>query len=182
MRQSRHEIRAQRPARLREEKDKFFKLSPHSPLTAKQRQHFTSLNYYPYNPGLDIPVEVNAFAQTRDMQLQTTTGEARWYRRFGEFHFSVAGERGRLTIYQTPDGYFLPFRDATSAAETYSAGRYLEPSPLSGGKFFIDFNQAYNPYCAYGEGWACPLTPAENQLPMRITAGGKLPGAAWTVL
>ena len=182
MRQSRHEIRAQRLARLRQEKVKFFKLSPHSPLTAEQRQLFTGLSYYPYNPQLDLQVEVNAFAQTRDVELRTNTGEARWYRQFGEFHFSVAGERGRVTIYQTLDGYFLPFRDATSAAETYSAGRYLEPHPLGDGRFVIDFNQAYNPYCAYGEGWACPLTPAKNQLSMRITAGEKLPGAAWTVL
>ena len=182
MRQSRHEIRAQHLARLLHEKDNFFQLSPHSPLTAKRRQHFTSLNYCPYSPGLDNHVEVNAFAQTREATLKIKSCQARWYRRFGEFHFSVAGERGRLTIYQTADGYFLPFWDATSAAETYSAGRYLEPHPLGNGSFLIDFNQAYNPYCAHGEGWACPLTPAENQLPRRITAGEKLPGAAWTVL
>ena len=76
-------------------------------------------------------------------------------------HSQLYAEPARLALYQSDehDELFLPFRDATSGNETYGAGRYLEPEPLLSGKFLIDFNYAYNPYCAYNEHWTCPLTP-----------------------
>lgn len=162
---------------LRAQKDAFFKNHPHSPLSAAQKAAFTGLSYYPPMPNLDLIVEVVPFAQQDDVQIQTTTGETRWYRRYGEMRFIVDGQEARLTIYQTPHGWFLPFVDASAGQETYPAGRYLEPVPLSDGRFEVDFNQAYNPYCAYGEQWSCPLTPSENRLSVAIRAGEKLPGA-----
>jgi uncharacterized protein (DUF1684 family) len=87
----------------------------------------------------------------------------------------VDGQEAALTIYRDDEGeYFLPFADALAGHETYGAGRYLEPLDLEDGKVRVDFNYAYNPYCAYNEGWSCPLTPRENRLKVPIRAGEKV--------
>ncbi|HLE52058.1 MAG TPA: DUF1684 domain-containing protein, partial [Anaerolineales bacterium] len=79
-----------------------------------------------------------------------------------------------LTVYRDPHGYFLPFADALAGSETYGAGRYLEPEPAGKGKLLVDFNYAYNPYCAYNDQYSCPLTPWENRLKVPIRAGEKV--------
>lgn len=163
----------------RAQKDAFFKSHPNSPLTDEQKAKFTSLVYFDYNPALHLTVEVKPFAEKKDVQIQTTTGELRWYRRYGEFEFDVEGQTARLTVYQTPHGFFLPFVDALAGKETYPAGRYLDIEANADGLFEIDFNHAYNPYCAYGDGWSCPITPAENRLKVAIQAGEKIPQGAW---
>ena len=166
---------------IRKQKDDFYKRSPQSPIDPDKRQQFTGLVYYPYNEALDLTVAVKPFAEQQDVQIQTNTGEIRWYRRYGEFTFDVEGETARLTIYQAPHGFFLPFADAGAGTDTYPAGRYLEPEQISGDTFHIDFNQAYNPYCAYSDGWTCPLTPAENRLKVHIRAGEKIPSKDWAI-
>ena len=70
--------------------------------------------------------------------------------------------------------FFLPFRDKTSGNETYELGRYLDPQMSPDGHLMIDFNYAYNPYCAYGEGWSCPFPPRENWIEVPIEAGEKM--------
>jgi uncharacterized protein len=160
---------------LRAQKDSFFKNHPQSPLSDEQKADFKGLIYYVPMAQWDLEVTVTPFDDQKDVQIQTTTGETRWYRRYGEFSFKVGNSEGRLTVYQTPHGYFLPFVDANAGKETYPAGRYLEPVELGGGKFQVDFNVAYNPYCAYGEQWSCPITPAENRLKVAIPAGEKMP-------
>ena len=75
----------------------------------------------------------------------------RIYHRYARFSFCVDGQETSLTIYDTDFGFFLPFVDALASIETYGAGRYLEPEALENGKFLVDFNLAYNPYCAYSE-------------------------------
>ncbi|MCL4252916.1 MAG: DUF1684 domain-containing protein [Anaerolineae bacterium] len=87
-----------------------------------------------------------------------------------------------LTIYQTPHGFFLPFVDANSGKETYPAGRYIDPVRLPDGRFVVDFNTAYNPYCAYNDRYDCPLTPAENRVTVAILAGEKIPTGDWIEL
>lgn len=168
-------------AEFRQQKDLMFKQGVQSPLTLDQQKRFTQLNYYPYNETLDLTVEVTPFAEKKDVQVQTSSGEARWYRRYGEFTFDVDGTEARLTIYQAPHGFFLPFVDAGAGEETYPAGRYLEPEQLSGDTFHIDFNQAYNPYCAYSTGWSCPITPAENRLSVHVKAGETNPSKEWAL-
>jgi uncharacterized protein (DUF1684 family) len=86
----------------------------------------------------------------------------------------VDGQEAELTLYASPHGFFLPFADSLAGTETYGAGRYLEPEPVGNGKFLVDFNLAYNPYCAYNEAWACPITPWENRLRVPIRAGEKV--------
>lgn len=105
--------------------------------------------------------------------LDTSTGETRVFRRAGFLNFPVDGKPAKLTLFVDSNGYFLPFRDATSGTETYGAGRYLEPEE-SGGKIRVDFNYAYNPYCAYSEHFSCPLPPRENWLTVAIRAGEKV--------
>src|SRR5687767_10934262 len=78
------------------------------------------------------------------MQMQTSTGGVQTYVRYGRFKFHVDGQPAELTIYQSSNGYFLPFVDSLAGTETYPAGRYLEPEPLPGERFLVDFNVAYN--------------------------------------
>jgi uncharacterized protein len=166
-------------AATRREKDAFFKSHPMSPLTPEQQAAFNGLRYYDYNAALDLRVTVALFPKQESVLFETTTGDARTYTRFGEFYFDVDGVEARLTIYETDNGFFLPFVDAGANRETYGAGRYLEPELLDDDTFHIDFNLAYSPYCAYGDGWSCPLTPYENRLDVHIRAGEMKPEGAW---
>lgn len=163
----------------RRQKDHYFKSSLDSPLTPEQQTLFAGLRYYDPNPDLDLTVTIHPFADGKLVPLQTTTGDVRQYKRYGQFAFTVDGEEARLTIYEADYGFFLPFVDAGAGTETYPAGRYLEPEYLGNNQFHIDFNQAYSPYCAYNEAWSCPITPAENRLAVHIRAGEMMPEGDW---
>jgi uncharacterized protein len=158
---------------FRKMKDDFYAHDPQSPLSAKQKRTFKGLNYFPPDPELRLEVQVEEFTDKKIIQMQTSTGEIQEYERFGRFHFAVGDQPAELTIYFSEGSYFLPFVDRLAGKETYPAGRYLEPEPLGEGRFLIDFNLAYNPYCAYNEHWSCPLTPLENRLKVPIQAGEK---------
>ena len=114
------------------------------------------------------------FAKREVTEMLTTGAAAQCYQKYGKLKFAVDGQEAELTIYANPHGYFLPFVDSLANKETYGAGRYLEPELLEGGKFLVDFNLAYNPYCAYNPDWSCPLTPFENRLKVPIRAGEKI--------
>lgn len=156
-------------------KDHFFKRDSSSPLMPEQRETFTALAYFPENPALRLELDVEPLAEPEKIEMQTSTGDIQAYLRWGKIAFEVDGQPAELTLYvpQGGHGYFLPFTDTTSGKETYDAGRYIDPEPLPGGKLLVDFNLAYNPYCAYNEHWSCPLTPFENRLKVRIEAGEK---------
>ncbi len=164
---------------FRREKDELFRHSEHSPLTHEQRHHFKGLNYFAENPELDLELEVEEFPEKETIQMQTTTGSVQTYERYGRVRFEVEGEQGELTIYHNEHGFFLPFADSLAGEQTYGAGRYLEPTPLPGGKLHVDFNLAYNPYCAYNELYSCPITPFENRLKVPIRAGEMIPQGEW---
>jgi uncharacterized protein (DUF1684 family) len=160
---------------FRRQKDLFFELDGQSPLTPDQRRDFTGLKYYPENPALRIITTLEAHDPKPVVTMITSTGAAREYLKYGQFSFDVNGEAATLQVYQDPDDeyFFLPFVDATAPDETYGAGRYLDVEPVAGGQFLIDFNYAYNPYCAYNDRWSCPIPPQENRLKGRIEAGEK---------
>lgn len=158
----------------RAEKDQFFARHPQSPLTPIQKHDFKGLNYFPENAALRLEVDVETSQTLENITIDTTGGQPQTYQRFGRFKFNVDGQTTELTIYQNKNGFFLPFVDALAGQETYPAGRYLEPEKLPNGKFLVDFNEAYNPYCAYNEQWSCPITPAENRLKIPIRAGEKI--------
>lgn len=159
---------------FRAEKDDFFGSHPQSPLTAEQKRDFSGLSYFSENESLRIEAKAELLNDPNPIQMQTTTGGAQTYSRYGRFKLIVDGQETELTIYKSENGYFLPFVDALAGEETYPAGRYLEPEELPSGRFLVDFNIAYNPYCAYNEMWSCPITPAENRVKVPIRAGEKI--------
>lgn len=159
---------------FRADKDDFYARHHQSPLTPVQKQHFKGLNYFPENTSLRLEVDVELSTRLENITIDTTGGQPQTYQRFGKFKFLVDGQSAELTIYKNQNGYFLPFADNLAGKETYPAGRYLEPEKLPNGKFLVDFNLAYNPYCAYNEQWSCPITPAENRLKVAVRAGEKI--------
>ncbi|OGO30030.1 MAG: hypothetical protein A2136_09720 [Chloroflexi bacterium RBG_16_54_11] len=159
---------------FRKMKDEFFLHDSQSPLTAEQKKTFSGLDYFPPNPELQLEIEVYELTDQPPIEMQTTTGDIQVYERYGKFNFSVDGQPAELTIFHSEDGWFLPFVDSLAGKETYPAGRYLEPEELGNGRFLVDFNLAYNPYCAYNDYWSCPLTPFENRLKVPIRAGEKI--------
>jgi uncharacterized protein len=159
---------------FRAAKDAFLRSSPDSPLTPEQQQSFQGLEYFPESPELRLRLRPDPFPERSTIRMQTTTGDVQTYERFGRVRFEVLGEEAGLTIYRNEHGFFLPFVDSLAGKETYGAGRYVEPEEQSDGSLLIDFNLAYNPYCAYNADWSCPITPAENRLKVPIRAGEKV--------
>lgn len=166
--------------RFRAEMDDFMAYHHQSPLDENQQRTFHGLNYYPENKAMIFSVEVEQFpAGEEPIEMATSTGDNRFYQRWGRFTFTVEEQEVALTIYGGPnDGFFLPFKDKSNGQESYPAGRYLDDHRpgiihLGGNRFRVDFNYAYNPYCAYSDYYSCPLPPAENWLKVTIPAGEK---------
>ena len=160
----------------RESKNEFFRQGSGSPLTDEQRHAFGGLDYYEANPALTLLIEPEIQKEQETVTMELSAGDATDYIRWAKIHFQVAGEAAELTVFRDPDSgdLFLPFSDATARqGETYGGGRYLELEEMADGRLSVDFNYAYNPYCAYNDQWACPLPPPENRLPVRIEAGEK---------
>ena len=170
-------------AAFRADKDAFFANDPHSPIPPDERSAFTGLPYYPANEALrfdDLRLEPYTGDEPSTFQIPTSDGKLRPARRAGILRFELDGEPGQLTGYTFESGddnssLFVPFLDATSGTETYGAGRYLDLEPDDDGSYVLDFNLAYHPSCVYDPRYSCPLTPAENRLPVRIEAGERLP-------
>jgi uncharacterized protein (DUF1684 family) len=161
-------------ATYRQQKDDWFKNSNESPLPYEERAGFTGLNYYPENEELRMVLTLDEFIDKEPIIMTTNTGDEQEYLRWGKIHFTVDDQPVSLTVYYASwGGYFVPFVDATSGSETYGAGRYLELRPLDENTFIVDFNLAYNPYCAYSENYSCPIPPAENRINVPIRAGEK---------
>jgi uncharacterized protein (DUF1684 family) len=160
----------------RREADLFFKSDPRSPLTPEQRATFASMDYFSPNPALEFVIEAEEFAEKPVVMLPVTGDKPpRVFQRWGRVHFTVEGQAVTLILLYSPDldYFFLGFRDATSGSETYGGGRYIEPDRLADGRFHVDFNRAYNPYCAYNDSWSCVIPLPENRLQVRIEAGQK---------
>ena len=168
-------------AGFRADKDAFFGSDPQSPIPEPERSTFTGLPYYAIDPDWrfdDLPLEPYEGDQPSDFQIPTSDGRLRPAHRAGVLRFVRDGAHG-LTAYTFDGGddrsLFVPFLDATSGTETYGAGRYLDLEQEDDGTYSLDFNLAYHPSCVYDPKYSCPLTPAENRLPMRIEAGERLP-------
>jgi uncharacterized protein (DUF1684 family) len=162
-------------AEFRQDKDQFFEKDHSAPLTHEQQESFSGLNYFDESDRLRFIIEPEIFEGRDIIEMQTSTGDVTSYQRWGTVSFDVDGESATLTLYRADhgDNFFLPFVDTTSGKETYGAGRYLDVEQTHDGKIVVDFNYAYNPYCAYNEKWSCPLTPFENRIQVPIRAGEK---------
>lgn len=166
---------------LRAEIDRFMKYHPQSPLPAEERPEFQGLPYYEHNPSLVFELPLESLPNSEPpISMETSSGDLRLYHKLGRVTFDVNRQPATLTIYCDPYGedWFLPFKDATNKTETYGAGRYLDNHRpglrrLDDQTIELDFNFAYNPYCAYNPHYSCPLPPRENWLAVEITAGEK---------
>jgi uncharacterized protein (DUF1684 family) len=161
-------------------RDEDFKSGENSPIPKQNRTGFRGLSYYPLNPVLRFSVRLNRYPSPKQIRMGTNTGEIRSGLRYGYFDFQVGGQSCRLQVYRLDDtsgnqgpSLFVPFRDATSGNETYAAGRYIDLAENTIGNYDLDFNRAYNPFCAYNSKFSCPVPPAENKLKVSILAGEK---------
>jgi uncharacterized protein (DUF1684 family) len=166
---------------FRAEKDEFFRTAEGSPIPAGERPSFTGLPYFDVDPALvadGLALEAYTGTEPTRFEIPTSDGKLRPAERAGVFHFAIGGTPLTLTGYRfaggDEDSVFVPFLDATSGTETYGAGRYLDLFPEDDGSWTLDFNLAYHPSCVYDARFSCPLTPAENRLPIRIEAGERL--------
>ena len=161
----------------RQNKDAFFK-SESSPLLAGERVKFKGLDYYPVNPDLRFQARLQRYSSPKAIRMATNTGEIRSGLLYGFFEFTAENQLCHVQVYRLEESFnrpalFIPFLDATSGVETYEGGRYLDLTENTSGMYDLDFNQAYNPYCAYNPEYSCPSPPRENTLPANIRAGEK---------
>ena len=157
----------------RREKDEFFRASGDSPLRRGSHTGFDGLVYFDPRADLVFTVPLSP-GDMSEVRVATSDEREKVYRRAGTVAFAVEGTPVELTVYDTVHGHFIPFRDQTSGATTYGAGRYLDIDLNDDGTITVDFNYAYNPSCVYGEGYSCPIPPLENWLPVPIEAGERM--------
>ena len=160
---------------LRREKDEAFRHDPGSPIPSGERRSFKGLRYFPPDPRYRLEARL-VLGPREDLNIPRSAGDVVLYTRLGHFVLDFPAGPGKLALYESDGHAFLPFRDKTSGHETYGAGRYLEVVELGGGRFLLDFNQAYNPFCAYNEAYSCPFPPPENWLQVPVEAGEKAYG------
>ena len=139
---------------------------------------FTALNYFPPNPAYKVSAHLHRIENGEPLKIATTGGGQETYTRYAYAEFTLKGEDFRLLILRATSGeqeLFIPFADETSGESTYGGGRYLNLEASSAGQqnITIDFNLAYNPYCAYNPKYVCPIPPRENFLNIPIEAGEK---------
>lgn len=159
-----------------------FKNPNMSPLTKKEQRKFKGHNFYEINESFRVKGKFIRSLNPIPFKMKTTTKRAPVYEKYGEVFFSIGNEQYKLNVYQShrlritekyKDYLFLPFTDVTNGTETYVGGRYIDLSIPNSDSIIIDFNKAYNPYCAYSHTHSCPIPPKENNLPIEIKAGVK---------
>lgn len=169
-------------SRWRQEYKQAFIKEEHSPLTAADTGN---LRFYPIRKNFQVAAWVTLTPESPVFDLPTHSGITKRYRQWGIAHFSLGGKKLSLRIYQSPDltqqsgledHLAIFFNDRTNYEETYAGGRYidLKTGDVKNGVLNLDFNKAYNPYCAYASGYNCPVPPRENRLQVKISAGEKL--------
>jgi len=167
---------------VRKEKDKFFG-SGHSqsPILPTELLQFEGLDYYPPDPEYRFELELHEHTEKKILKVKDSKGGERELIRWGEFRFKIGDKNCKLQAYKSDpmeEHLSVLFRDTTSDKETYAAGRYLDlehgAHQTPDGKWIVDFNLAYNPWCAYSDAYACPFVPPENWLKVPIRAGEKI--------
>ena len=145
-----------------------------SPLTDDDFQTFSSLKFFPIQEKYRVKANFTSTPNEKPFEMITTTSRLAKYVKFGIANFKLDGKDLELNIYQNVEGkkhLFLPYFDKTSGKESYSGGKYIELDQPENNIIIIDFNQSYNPYCAYNEKYSCPIPPDENHLDVEVKAG-----------
>ena len=162
-----------------------FKDASKSPLKNKDLKSFKGLDFFPVDSSYIIIASIEKTPETPFLGMATNTEEKSYYRKFGILTFTLKEKEIQLTLYESleesenpvfKDYLFLPFTDETSGSDSYGGGRYMDvfKSKINtNGTLELNFNNTYNPYCAYNDDYSCPLTPRDNHLSMEILAGVK---------
>lgn len=168
---------------FQEKLNKEFRTEGESPLTAEDRATFKKLHFFKFNPALCVQASFTPTPDEAQFDMPTSSTKVKKFIKVGVLSFDYKGQPLQISVYKNlnlPPGHpeyenllFIPFKDLTSGESTYGGGRYIDiEGPLSE-TVTLDFNQCYNPYCAYSTGWSCPIPPAENNLPIAVKAGVK---------
>ncbi|AQX06524.1 hypothetical protein BAX97_07925 [Elizabethkingia meningoseptica] len=161
-----------------------YKNPKESPLRGERLADFQALPFFNIDLKYRVPAKLERTKDAEVFELPTSSGKTKKYKEYGTLSFTLNGEPYSLKVYQSQDlinkaGFedhlFLPFRDNTNEVETYGGGRYIDLKiPKKNNEMILDFNKAYNPYCAYNAfDYNCPIVPLENKLPVKIRAGIK---------
>jgi hypothetical protein len=153
-----------------------------SPVPMEQRAALLPLPYFPIDQVYAVPALLRLADERPVFEMPTSTGALRRMQLVGTLQFTLQGSPHTLGAFvpegsQQIEALFVPFADETTGTETYASGRYLDITPTATGYYTIDFNLAYNPYCAYNETYECPFPPPSNRMDVAIRAGEKAPGA-----
>ena len=161
---------------------KEYKEGERSPLTAIDKINFQALKFYDYNPEFVVDARFERIDEFEEIILKTSTTRTPTYTKYGYIHFNYRGKEYKLLVLQSEDlksdpEYYnylsLYFTDATNGKGSYKMGRYMELRAPLESTFMLNFNNTYNPYCAYSSRYSCPVPPQENKLPFAIEAGVK---------
>jgi len=165
-------------AKLREarrQKDQTLHNAPDSPIPGAQRATFAGLRYFAPAADFKVTASLTRLPVLQPQPLAMSLGAPESYQRWGTAEFELNGQPQKLTLLQKAGDkqLFVPFTDPTNGQQTYGAGRYLDVPlpPAEANEVELDFNQAYNPYCAYNHEYSCPRPPAENRLTVPVMAG-----------
>ena len=170
--------------KYQQELDDFYTDSTTSPLTSEERAAFHGHEFFSYNPEMVVEANIEVLENEPWFNMATSSGVSREYRRYAKATFEVRGQTLELLLYQSKrlmameeyqDHLFLPFMDKTTGISTYGTGRFMDITKPEGSTMVLDFNYAYNPYCAYTDGYSCPITPQENYIDIEVNAGIKGP-------
>ena len=168
--------------RWRAARDELFSDHPQSPLPDGERDDFTGLRFFDYDPAARVLATVEPL-EPATLEIATSGDEPFRFTRFGTAGFELGGEQLALELYWLEGyggGLYVPFADATSGDETYGAGRYVLDTikgadlGVEDDRLVLDFNFAYNPSCSYDPRWVCPLAPPANRLAVAVRAGERV--------
>jgi uncharacterized protein (DUF1684 family) len=158
-----------------------------------EQEDLRDLRFYQADSTFAVSAEYTLLNDEPWTDFPTSAGKTKAYRKYARLEFSMGGKAEELFVFESKqlqdsdeyrDYLFLPFTDLTSGEQTYGGGRYLDlnRNDFTGGRVVIDFNKSYNPWCAYSDGFNCPVPPRENDLEMAVTAGEMLFGGEYKSL
>lgn len=143
-------------------------------------KHFSSLDFFPIDSNYRVRAQFKRTPGERARIFPTSTGSKYYMLKYGEARFDLFDKTITLDVFQTedletqrPSYLFIPFTDLTSGSETYGGGRYINTDLPNNEVLTIDFNRAYNPYCAYNDDYSCVVPPRSNRMPIAVKAGIK---------
>jgi len=163
-----------------------YKDASQSPLKKKDLKDFKGLDFFPIDSSFIVTAKLVKIFDSPIFKMATTTDRKPLYKEYANLTFSLKGKQHHLTVYQNQDDLndekykdylFLPFTDNTSGTTSYGGGRYMDimiSEISSNSTVLLNFNNTYNPYCAYNDKYSCPLTPRKNHLNLKVTAGVKI--------